>query len=303
MIARFQPPPALQPRDRVAVIAPASAFDRASFEAGVALIGARYRAEYGPGVFERHRYLAGDDARRLSELTAALADPEIRAVFCARGGYGAMRLLARLAAAAAPDPPKPLVGFSDITALHLWLQAHGRISVHGPVLTQLGRLPPATCERLFCLLESTSPAPALSGTLTYVGGVAEGPLLGGNLSVVTRLLGTPFMPALDGAILLLEDQGERPYRLDRMWTHLQLAGVFERVRGIVLGSFTGCEERDAPYGSAEVLRELALATGLPCAGGFPIGHGDLNEPVPLGVRVRLDADARSLVFLEAAVAP
>jgi muramoyltetrapeptide carboxypeptidase len=302
LIARFQPPPALQPRDRVAVIAPASAFDRASFEAGLAVIRARYRAEYGPGVFERHRYLAGDDARRLSELTAALADPDIRAVFCARGGYGAMRLLARLATAGPPDPPKLLVGFSDITALHLWLQAHGRISVHGPVLTQLGRLPPGTQERLFGLLESTSPAPALSGTLTCVGGVAEGPLLGGNLSVVTRLLGTPFMPALDGAILLLEDQGERPYRLDRMWTHLQLAGVFERVRAIVLGSFTGCEERDAPYSSAEVLRELALATGLPCAAGFPIGHGEVNEPVPLGVRVRLDADARSLVFLEAAVA-
>ena len=302
MIAAFQPPPAVHPRDRVAVIAPASAFDRASFEAGLALIGARYRPEYGPGIFERHRYLAGDDARRLSELDAALAEPDIRAVFCARGGYGATRLLARLAAAGPPGPPKPLVGFSDITALHLWLQSHGRISVHGPVLTQLGRLPPGTRERLFTLLEATSPAPALPGTHTYVGGVAEGPLLGGNLSVVTRVLGTPFMPALDGAILLLEDQGERPYRLDRMWTHLQLAGVFERVRGIVLGSFTGCEERDASYSSAEVLHELALATGLPCAAGFPIGHGEVNEPVPLGVRVRLDADARRLTFLEAAVA-
>jgi muramoyltetrapeptide carboxypeptidase len=302
LIAGFQPPPAVHPRDRVAVIAPASAFDRASFEAGLALIGARYRAEYGPGIFERHRYLAGDDARRLSELDSALADPGVRAVFCARGGYGATRLLARLAAAGPPGPPKLLVGFSDITALHLWLQSHGRISVHGPVLTQLGRLPPGTWERLFTLLEATSAAPGLSGTLTYVGGVAEGPLLGGNLSVVTRVLGTPFMPALDGAILLLEDQGERPYRLDRMWTHLQLAGVFDRVRGIVLGSFTGCEERDASYSSAEVLRELALATGLPCAAGFPIGHGDVNEPVPLGVRVRLDADARSLSFLEAAVA-
>ena len=302
MIAAFQPPPAVHPRDRVAVIAPASAFDRASFEAGLALIGARYRAEYNPGIFERHRYLAGDDARRLSELDSALADPGIRAVFCARGGYGATRLLARLAATGPPGPPKLLVGFSDITSLHLWLQSHGRISVHGPVLTQLGRLPPGTRERLFTLLESSSPTPALSGTLTYVGGVAEGPLLGGNLSVVTRLLGTPFMPTLDGAILLLEDQGERPYRLDRMWTHLQLAGVFDRVRGIVLGSFTGCEERDASYSSAEVLHELALATGLPCAAGFPIGHGDVNEPVPLGVRVRLDADARSLTFLEAAVA-
>src|SRR3989440_1829417 len=197
--ARFQPPPALHPRDRVAVIAPASAFDRPAFEAGLALIGARYHAGYGPGVFERHRYLAGDAARRLGELTAALSDPEARAVFCARGGYGAMRLLARLAHRGPAGPPKLLVGFSDITALHLWLQTLGRISVHGPVLTQLGRLPPGTCERLFSVLESTSPASALQGTLTCVGGVAEGPLLGGNLSVVTRLIGTPFMPELDGA--------------------------------------------------------------------------------------------------------
>src|SRR5258707_11103091 len=190
--ARFQPSPALHPRDRVAVHAPASAFDPPSFEAGLALIAERYRAAYGPGVFERHRYLAGDDARRLGELTAALGDPDVRAVFCARGGYGAMRLLARLAAASPPSPPKLLVGFSDITALHLWLQTLGRISVHGPVLPQLGRLPPATCERLFSVLESTSPAPPLKGTLTCAGGLAQGPLLGVNQSVVTRLPGTPF---------------------------------------------------------------------------------------------------------------
>jgi muramoyltetrapeptide carboxypeptidase len=286
----------------VAVIAPASSFDRASFEAGLALLSSRYRAEHGPGVFEQHRYLAGDDTRRLRELGAALADPQIRAVFCARGGYGAMRLLQRLAAAGPPGPPKALVGFSDITALHLWLQTCGRISVHGPVLTQLARLPAQTSERLFSLLESPDPPPPLRGTLTHVGGVAEGPLLGGNLSVFTRLLGTPFMPALDGAVLLLEDQGERPYRLDRMWTHLELAGVFSRVRGIALGSFTGCEEKNGSYTSAEVLGDLARATGLPCAGGFPVGHGELNEPVPLGARVRLDAERCTLSFLEAAVA-
>ena len=301
MTARFQPLPALHPRDRVAVVAPASSFDRASFDTGLALIGARYDAAYGPGLFERHRYLAGDDARRLGELTAALADPGVRALFCARGGYGATRLLARLGDGAPTGAPKPLVGFSDITALHLWLQAHGRVSLHAPVLTQLGRLPAATCQRLFDLLESPTPAPPLRATHTYVGGRAEGPLLGGNLSVVTRVLGTPFMPALEGAVLLLEDQGERPYRLDRMWTHLELAGVFARVSGIVLGTFTGCEERDAQYSSAEVLRELAQGTGLPCAAGFPIGHGDVNEPVPLGVRVRLDADAATLTFLEPAV--
>jgi muramoyltetrapeptide carboxypeptidase len=205
---------------------------------------------------------------------------------------------------AQPQMGQPIVGFSDITALHQWQQRHGLISIHGPVLTQLGRLGRATSERLFSLLESGSPAEPLQGTATFVEGVAEGPLLGGNMSVFTRLLGTPFMPNLEGAILLLEDVGERPYRLDRMWTHLELAGAFRKVSGIVLGSFTHCEERaqqEVSYTSQDLLRELAVATGLPCAAGFPIGHGDINEPVPLGVRVRLDSAARRLTFLESAV--
>jgi muramoyltetrapeptide carboxypeptidase len=302
LTATFQPPPALRPGDRVAVIAPASGFERGAFETGLSLLSARYRVEYGSGLFERARYLAGSDARRLAELTGALADPDIKAVFCARGGYGATRLLTRLDASGPAGAPKPFVGFSDVTALHLWLQAHGRASIHGPVVTQLGRLSPGAAERLFSLLEASAPAPALEGTDSYVGGTAEGPLLGGNLSVLSRMLGTPFMPPLDGAILLLEDQGERPYRLDRIWTHLHQAGVFARVRGIALGTFTACEEPDAPYTSADVLRELAAQSGVPCAAGFPIGHGDVNEPVALGIRVRLDAAAARLTFLEAAVA-
>jgi muramoyltetrapeptide carboxypeptidase len=195
---------------------------------------------------------------------------------------------------------KPLVGFSDITGLHLWLQQRGIVSIHGPVVTQFGRQDESARERLFGLLESTAAAPPLTGTDTYVGGTVEGPLLGGNLSVLSRLLGTPFLPRLEGAVLLLEDLGERPYRLDRMWTHLALAGVFRKVRGIVLGSFSGCEEREADYTSTDVLRALAEETGLPCAAGFPIGHGEINEAVPLGVRVRLDANAKRLSFLEAA---
>jgi muramoyltetrapeptide carboxypeptidase len=297
----FQALPAVRPGDRVAVIAPASAFDRTSFEAGLALLAERYRLEYSPGLFARHRYLAGDDERRLTELLAALADPEIRAVLCARGGYGATRLLAGLAARGIRPGAKPLVGFSDITALHLWMQCCGYRSIHGPVLTQLARLPAATVPRLFSLLESPAPPASLEGTATYVGGSAEGPLLGGNLSVLSRMLGTSFMPPSDGAILLLEDTGERPYRLDRIWTHLTYLGLFARISGIVLGEFTGCEEKDADYTSADVLRELAMAVGVPCAAGFPIGHGAVNEPVPLGARVRLDADAPRLTFLEGAV--
>jgi muramoyltetrapeptide carboxypeptidase len=292
---------ALRPGESVAVIAPAGPFDRESFEAGVAVIAERYRVQYDPGIFQRHRYLAGDDQRRLAELNHALADHSIRGIFCARGGYGTMRLLQKLQPQGSAKLAKPLVGFSDITALHQWRQSQGIVSIHGPVLTQLGRLGRPTSERLFSLLESNAPAKPLHGTTSFVEGIAEGPLLGGNLSVFTRLLGTPFMPALDGAVLLLEDVGERPYRLDRMWTHLELAGVFRKVSGIALGSFTHCEERDANYSSLEVLRELAVATGLPCAIGFPIGHGDINEPVPLGVRVRLDATTAQLTFMESAV--
>lgn len=284
----------------MAVIAPASAFDRPSFEAGRALVAARYEVCQGEDIFARHRYLAGSDERRLRELTAALQDPAIKAVFCARGGYGATRLLQYLGSAR-PGTPKPLIGFSDITALHLWLQGLGLMSIHGPVLTQLPHLGAATSERLFALLESPAPAASLGATDTFVPGVAEGPLLGGNLSVVTRMLGTPHLAPLDGAILLLEDVGERPYRLDRMWTHLALAGVFARVRGIALGEFRQCEEKEADYRATDVLRELATATGLPCAAGFPIGHGEHNEPVALGARVRLDAGARRLEFLEGAV--
>ncbi len=301
----FLKPPALTPDARVALVAPAGPFDRESFEAGLRVLGGRYRPVFDEGVFARTRYLAGDDARRLDELTAALTDDGVQAIVAARGGYGSLRLLPKLwpKLRAGGFRPKPLVGFSDITALHAALQAAGWTSIHGPVLTQLGTQPPAVVERLVHLLESTeAPAPPLAGT-PLVGGVAEGPLLGGNLSLLTRLLGTPYLPALDGAVLLLEDVGERPYRLDRMWTHLALAGVFDRVRGLALGEFTECEEPDADYGSAEVLAGLAAEVGLPCVGGLPIGHGAVNQPVPLGCRVRLDGSAGRVEFLEPAVGP
>jgi muramoyltetrapeptide carboxypeptidase len=296
--SRFHAFPALRPGDPVTAVAPAGPFDRASFEAGLEIIARRYRVHHDPGMLTRHRYLAGSDERRLRELAAALTDTDSRAVFCARGGYGMMRLLAGLQDIT--PVAKPVVGFSDITALHQLLQRQRRVSIHGPNLSQLARLDAQTHERLFALLESKAPAADLTGTDTYVGGTAEGPLVGGNLSVLTRLLGTPYLAPLEGAVLLLEDVGERPYRLDRMWTHLALAGAFRRVRGIVLAEFTGCEEKGGEYSCADVLRELALGTGLPCAAGFPLGHGSQNQPVALGTRVRLDADSRRLSFLEGA---
>lgn len=320
-------PPPLRRGDRVRIVAPSGPFDRESFEVGLKALAARYEPVYdsgdgdggggangdgkAAGIFSRARYLAGDDDRRLAELLAALADPSTRAVFCARGGYGAMRLLRRLdqdggAGGSLRDLPlKPLIGFSDITALHQLWQAHGRVSIHGPVLTQLGRQPAASLVRLFRLLESSEPAEPLAGARTIVPGSVEGPLLGGNLSVLTRLLGTPYLPSFRGAVLLLEDVGERPYRLDRMWQHLLLAGVLDQVAGIAFGDFTGCEEPDpaATYTCADVLDSLARELGKPCVAGFSVGHGALNLPVPLGCRVRLDATATesALHFLEPAV--
>jgi muramoyltetrapeptide carboxypeptidase len=255
----------------------------ASFEAGSASsVGATGRSSTGlfAAALPGRRRRGGSTSCRRAHRRRREGDRR-----CARR-YGSLRLLRSSGPSSRRRlPPEAAVGFSDITALHAALQAAGWTSIHGPVLTQLGAQPPAVVERLVHLLESTeAPAPPLAGT-PLVGGVAEGPLLGGNLSLLTRLLGTPYLPALDGAVLLLEDVGERPYRLDRMWTHLALAGVFDRVRGLALGEFTECEEPDADYGSAEVLAGLAAEVGLPCVGapdrprrGEPAGAAGLPGP-------------------------
>jgi muramoyltetrapeptide carboxypeptidase len=270
-------------------VAPSGPFDRPSFEKGLELLSARYKPVFTERIFASLRYLAGTDVARSAELQGALDDDAIRAVFAARGGYGAMHLLPSLHL----STPKWLVGFSDFTALHCAAQKHGWRTAHAPVLTQLGKQSPEVVERLFTLLEGRAPS-ALTGLRTVKAGVAEGPLLGGNLSVLTRLIGTRWLPDLRGSVLLLEDVGEKPYRLDRMWTHLQLAGLFDGVRGIAFGEFTGCDETD--YSGADVIAELAARLGIPCASGFRIGHGEVNEAVLLGATARLDADARTLSF-------
>ncbi len=290
-------PDRLRPGDEVSIAAPSGPFDRQAFERGLALLSKRYRPVFGDGLFAKERYLAGSDERRLAELQGALESGTARAVFFARGGYGAMRLLEGLRL---PARPKPLVGFSDATALHAAAQRAGFVSVHGPVVTQLGALGEAVADELFRLLEDPSPPPALQGE-PCVDGLAEGLVVGGNLAVLTRLLGTPFFPPAQGAILLLEDVGERPYRLDRMWQHLKLAGVFRQVRGIALGTFTGCDEPDGAFTARDIVRELAASAGLPCAMELPVGHGKVNRPIPLGARAVLDGGAGELRFLEGAV--
>lgn len=290
-------PPSLRPGDRIAIVSPSSPVDPELLGLGVARLAERYTPVLDKHVFEAQRYLAGPDAVRTRALAAALADPDIRAIFCARGGSGAGRLLPLLDIASLPL--KLLIGCSDVTVLHAAFQTHGRASVHGPVVTQTADQAQPVLDRLFQLLEGGLPPP-LGGATPLVGGVAEGPLLGGNLAVLASLLGTSWLPDTRGAVLLLEDDGEQPYRLDRLWTHLRNAGLFAGLAGIALGDFTNCERPGADFSVRDVLRTLAEETRLPCAVGFPVGHGPVNMPLSLGTRVRLDASAGTLTPLEAA---
>lgn len=296
----------LRPGDPVRVVAPSGPVPRAEFEAGLAPLAARYDVRFdAEAIFRAEGYLAGSDEQRLAALTQALADDAARAVIMARGGYGLLRILPFLDPDLLRRHPKPIVGFSDGTALLAHAARAGVAAVHGPVITQLGRLPASDHEALFGILERPGPALALDGLDAVVPGRVQGPLLGGNLEVFSRLIGTPFMPDLDGAVLFLEDLGERPYRVDRLLTHLDLAGVFGAVVAVVVGDFSQCRE---PEGSKlpsppveQVLEERLGRLAIPVAFGGKFGHGDRNAPLPYGTLVELDTRHDTLVALEGAV--
>lgn len=282
------------------MIAPSSPFPRAEFDRGVALLSTRYRVSFADDLFSADGYLAGSDARRLAELERALTDPSVDAIVCARGGYGATRLLDAIAPSAVRAARKLLVGFSDVTALHALFARAGLCSLHGPMVTGLGRAGEDAFSRWAAVVEG-APVSALEGLRRIAPGQAEGVLLGGNLAVLAALIGTPYAPPIDGAILLLEDVGEAPYRVDRMLTTLRHAGWLERVRGIVLGSFTGCDPRADGRTVDAVLAERLADRGVPVVGGVSAGHQPSDEALPLGVRVRVDGDRGALSFLDSAI--
>jgi muramoyltetrapeptide carboxypeptidase len=299
-------PARLRPGDVVRVVAPSGPVPPDGFTAGAALLGNRYRLRYDEGLFAREGFLAGPDTRRIDELRAAFADPEARAVVMARGGYGLTRILPFIDDDMMRMRPLPLVGFSDGTALLAHAARTGVVAVHGPVVTQLPALPPQDHVALFRMLEEPDPGLLLGDLVGWVPGRAQGRLLGGNLEVFSRLLGTPLLPDLTGAILFLEDLGERPYRIDRLITHLDLAGIFSAVAGVVVGDFSGCQEpeptRDQSPSAVEVLEERLGRLAIPVAAGAPIGHGTRNVAVPYGALVELDTRFGTLTALEGAVA-
>ncbi len=278
------------------VIAASSPFDRALFYRGVGFLAERYRVEIAPGTLERSGFLAGSDEARLGALNDALLDPGVRAVIAARGGYGALRIAHRARWDALIRDPKWLVGFSDVTSLHLEAQRAGVCSLHADNAGGLGRGDAHARARFVAGLESDSPRP-FSGLTTVCGGRAEGPLLGGNLTVLFSAHAAGRLRLPEAAVLFLEDVTEASYRIDRMLTALHLSGALERVSGVVLGDFTDCSA--APHGVPveAVLEERLGALGLPVAKGLPAGHGALNYPLRLGANVALDASAGTLRWL------
>lgn len=291
-------PRGVAPGDMLGVFAPSSPFQDERFERGLtALRALGYGVHVHPQVHRRHGFLAGTDAERLAAFHELLADDAIAGVIAARGGYGLHRIIAEVDADLVRRSRKPIVGFSDITALHGVIQARaGLVSIHGPVVTQLGTLPEADRARLVQVLAGAwdgltyhADRPAISG------GRATGTLVGGCLAVLVAMVGTPHLFVPDDAILLLEDVGEAPYRIDRMLTHLRLAGVLGGVRAVALGDFAECDPpRPGEQTVDEVLAERLGDLGVPVLAGLPIGHGPRNHAIPLGARATVDAEARTL---------
>jgi muramoyltetrapeptide carboxypeptidase len=315
---RLVRPPRLARGQRVALVAPAGPLlDRDDLHRAEALCRALdYVPVLAPHAGGRHGYLAGTDDDRLADLNQAIADPSIDAIWCIRGGYGVTRILDRVAFQPLRDRPKAIVGYSDITALLLAAVRHaGLVTFHGP--TARAPMPAFSRFHFERVLAGAEPAgrlgrlpepagvlvPKENRILTIRPGVAEGPLMGGNLSLLQCLVGTPHWPGLDGAILFLEDVGEDLYRVDRMLAHLRAAGVLAGLAGVAVGRFTQLQRHmsDGALGFDEVLTTYFEPLGVPVAFGFPVGHIDDQWTLPLGVRARLDAGAGELELLEAAV--
>ncbi len=274
----------------LAVVAPSGAFHPRSFDQGVEWLRERYEVRFDEGIYAEQGYFAGSDERRLKELQQAIRDPQVDAILCARGGYGATRLLPELSVEEVKEANKLLVGFSDVTALHsLWARAGVR-SMHAPMVSALGRASEVVRDDWRKAFEGEEAGRSWQGLETILSGQAEGRLIGGNLSVLCALLGTPYFPPLEGCILFLEDVGERPYRVDRMLTTLIQAGCFERCVGVVLGAFTEGEAGKDGVSVDDVLAERLGGIGVPVVKGFPAGHIDDNAPLVFGVSMRLDGE-------------
>jgi muramoyltetrapeptide carboxypeptidase len=265
----------------------------------------------GKSLRERTGYLAGTDEQRAADFQAAL-DGDADAVWAVRGGYGTLRTLDRVDLSRVADRPRAFIGFSDNTAIHLALLQRGVVSFHGPHAGHPHFHPETEASFRAALMSPDPPGPlplpSAFEPIALVPGTAEGPLVGGNLAMLAAVCGTPYQPDTTGAILFIEDVGESLYRIDRMLVQLRLARLLDDVAGVAVGEFTEMADPvRAAEGSSEpslerLLVDLLGSLGVPMVMGLPIGHGEHNWTLPMGVRARLDADSGSLEITEVATA-
>jgi len=301
-------PPALKKGDTIAIVAPAGPIEkRDGLERGIAALERMgFRVKFDERIFESTRYLAGDDPSRAEALMGAFEDPSVQAIIALRGGYGCARLIPLLSEKRLRHHPKIFMGFSDLTTLHLFFRRRfGWITIHGPVAisSALGNIAAEQEKHLISLWTNPGYSPTLHfpELETWVEGSAEGRLAGGCLSIIAASIGTPYEIKTEGKILLLEDHGEQPYRLDRMLTHLHQAGKLQSLAGLLMGEFRDCEPEEGHYSASDTLREILSDLQVPIIANFPAGHGPDNWAVPLGAKVKMDADARTVAFVDPAV--
>ncbi len=312
MATRLIRPPRLATGDTVALVSPASP----PRSRRLLLLGKKrleqlgLRVVIGQHALDEYGYLAGSDRQRLRDLETAYRDPRVRAIFCARGGFGVSRFLAEFDPSQAASHPKALVGFSDITVLHLALQKRGVVSFWGPMPCTDAGWTPFSVRALTRALMSGEPAGHVPFSSrrrpkTLRPGIAQGRLTGGTLSLLVASLGTPYEIDTHGRIVFLEDVGEEPYRVDRMLTHLTAAGKLSDAAGIALGIFTDTRIRNSPGRRSLTMREVCadhlLPLRVPVLANLAVGHVPDQVTLPYGVSARLDASARTLELLEPGV--
>ena len=292
-------PPHIQPGDLIGIVSPSGSFERERLRPALSYLRNRgFRVRVGSAAYDRDRYLAGQDQDRAKDLNVMFADPEVRAVFATRGGFGAARVLGFLDYDAIRNDPKALVGFSDTTALHLGIYGRtGMVSYSGVTLcgdVTASGMPGATETSLWNAL-MCGRFDEIAGVASLRGRFAEGKLLGGCLTVIASLMGTGYMPDTSGALLFLEDVNEAPYRVDRMLTQLRMAGMFDRAAGVVFGQFEGCEpEREEEGTVDDVLHGFSTSVAVPVFRGLPYGHGKGRRVLPVGLRATVDASRGTL---------
>ncbi|MDO9263343.1 MAG: LD-carboxypeptidase [Desulfosalsimonadaceae bacterium] len=294
-------PARLSPGDTVSVVAPSSPFDREKFQKGIFVLEEiGLRPLFMDGIFETQGYLAGSDAHRARLIHESFADPAIKGIFCARGGYGALRLLQLMDFGLVAAHPKVFIGCSDVSVLlNVFYSSCRLVTFHGPMMESLGRATQPTKQALIDTLFTGNPVTVTAENKVVIRpGACSGVVSGGNLTTLCHLAGTRYAPDFKGHIVMLEDIGEQPYRIDRMLTHMRMAGCFNGVSGLALGSFKDCGEPDQIY---RIFEDIFSDFPIPILAGFDVGHDEPNLTIPFGIGAILDADGGRLLYSGSAV--